>query len=126
RPERQQRRQQRQAGGDERAERDQQDDRREEDADALRRALVAEAHDLGAGPAVLDLQLGVAGGERPLLDVLQRLEIDVVGALVVVDRGDADAAVLRQAAAGRERAGDGRDGLGGRDALERALDARLR
>ena len=57
-----QRRHQRQAGGDERAEGDQQDDRGGEDADALGRSLgLGEAHHLGAGAAVLDLERAGCG-----------------------------------------------------------------
>jgi hypothetical protein len=40
---------------------------------------------------VLDLQLRTARGERGVLDLLEDLRLEVVGALVVVERGDADA-----------------------------------
>ena len=126
-PERQQRGDQRQAGGHERAEGEEQHDCRREDTDALGRAVAgAEADDLGAGAAVLDLELWAPRAEGCLLDPLKRLQLEVVGALPVVERGHADTAVLRDLPARREwavHAGHLRQRLG---LLDRGGNARLR
>ena len=107
-----------------RSEREQKHDRRGEDAHALRGALaLAEAHHLGAGTAVLDLERLAAGRKRGILDVLQVVGLDVVRALPVVQRGDPDPAVFRQAPTLAERARDAGHVALRTNLPERRLDA---
>jgi hypothetical protein len=80
-----------------------------DDPEELRRALaLLEAHDLGAGPAVLDLQLRTARREARVLDLLERRGLMSLVLFFVGQVGDADAPVLGQLASGGERALDAR------------------
>ena len=122
-PSAEQRRDERKAGRHERAEGEQEDDRGRDHAERLRRApALAEAHHLRSRAAVLDLDGRAACGEGGVLYVLQVVGLDVVRALLVVQRGDADAPVLRQPAAFRKRARDAGHVLLRAHLLERARD----